>query len=69
MNLIFIYIFIMQAGCQKNFVNCYICTCVNSICVTMSEIIFSLLGTIINSISISFFNKINLELIYLFILY
>ncbi len=59
----------MQTGCQKNCVNCCICNCVNSICVTISEIIFSLLGTIINSISISFFNKTNLELTYFFILH
>ena len=59
----------MENGCQSKLVNCCFCNCMNSISVSISEIIFSLLGTIINSISISFFKRIKQELSYLFALH
>ena len=59
----------MENGCQLKMINCCFCNCMESICLTISEIIFSLLGTIINSISVSFFNRIKQDLSYLFILH
>ena len=59
----------MENGCQLKLVNCCFCNCMNSISVTVTEIVFSLLGTIINSISISFFKRIKQELSYLFALH
>ena len=58
----------MENGCQLKMVNRCFCTCMKSISITISEIIFSLLGAIINSISVSFFNRIKQDLSYLFTL-
>lgn len=58
----------MENGCQSKMINCCFCNCMKSISVTISEIIFSLLGIIINSMSASFYNRINQDLSYLFTL-
>ena len=47
----------MEMGCQKNLINCCYCNCMNSIYVTIIELITSLLGTILNFIAFSFFKK------------
>ena len=47
----------METGCQKNLINCCYCNCMNSIYVTIIELITSLLGTILNFIAFSFFKK------------
>jgi hypothetical protein len=47
----------MEMGCQKNLINCCYCNCMNSIYVTIIELITSLLGTIVNFIAFLFFKK------------
>ncbi len=49
----------MENGCQLKMVNRCFYTCMKSISITISEIIFSLLGAIINSISVSFLIGLN----------
>ena len=49
---------IMENSCQKGIINCCYCNCLESLYVTISELITSILGIIINSIASSFINKI-----------
>ena len=48
----------MENSCQKGIINCCYCNCLESLYVTISELITSILGIIINSIAYSFINKI-----------
>ena len=58
----------MESGCQKGIVNACFCNCLNSMCISVFELILSLLGTALNSFIFAFLKKIKDKLDFAFIL-
>ena len=58
----------MESGCQKGIVNACFCNCLDSMCISVFELILSLLGTALNSFIFAFLKKIKDKLDFAFIL-
>ena len=59
----------METDCQKGIINLCFCNCLNSICITVFELILSLVGTVLNSTTFAFLKKIKDKLDFAFTLH
>ena len=59
----------METGCQKGIINACFCNCLTSMCISVFELILSLIGTVLNSFTFAFLKKIKDKLDFAFTLH